>query len=257
MEALLPRLGKTDIKMLRSIIYQHWQKRFRKSQPPKYGSLDKGFTEQELQAFFAAIDNEKFGLLFGYQARLGLRIGEAVRINIKDINFESREPLIQTEKASTLDTLIIPLPLFRQTVAFIKAYPSQIEKAGGYLFFKEPNARKRPEQYLDANYARNMFCSYIRKAGLDMVYAESDEPAGKQGRKLHRLTTHSLRHYAITSFAKQTNGNVVLTSRFARHADSSNTMIYISTDKQELYKEIDNAFSLNEAQRLKVVISGR
>ena len=34
-------------------------------------------------------------------------------------------------------------------------------------------------------------------------------------RQPHRLTTHSLRHYTITSFAKHTNGNLVLTSRFA------------------------------------------
>ena len=35
LEVLLPELGKTDIKALRSIIYQHWQKRFRKNHPPK------------------------------------------------------------------------------------------------------------------------------------------------------------------------------------------------------------------------------
>ncbi len=255
LEVLLPELGKTDIKALRSIIYQHWQKRFRKNHPPKYGSLNKGFSDQEFQAFFAAIDNEKFRLLFGYQAQLGLRIGEAVRINIKDINFETRELLLQTEKAKTLDTLLIPLPLFRQTIAFIKAYSSRIEKAGGYMFFKEPDRCKRPEQYLDTNYARNMFCRYVRLAKLDMVYAESDEPEGKRSRRLHRLTTHSLRHYAITSFARQTNGNVVLTSRFARHTNPSNTMTYISTSKQELYKEIDGAFGVSQAVALKAKLS--
>jgi hypothetical protein len=39
----------------------------------------------------------------------------------------------------------------------------------------------------------------------------------------------------------------VLTSRLARHSDPSTTMIYITARKEELYKEIDNAFGLSEA----------
>ena len=90
---------------------QQFRKRFQRSRIPKYGSLNKWFTEQEVQRFFKAIDNEKFRLLFLYQSQLGLRIDEAVRINIKDIKFESRELLVKTEKAMTLDTLLIPAPL--------------------------------------------------------------------------------------------------------------------------------------------------
>ncbi len=61
---------------------------------------------------------------------------------------------------------------------------------------------------------------------------------------------HSLRHYAITSFSKQTNGNVLLTSRFARHASPETTMIYISTKKEELYKKLDN-IDMDSVERLK------
>ncbi len=251
LEVLLPELGKTDIKALRSIIYQHWQKRFRKNHPPKYGSINKGFNDQEFQKFFRAIDNDRFRLLFLYQAQLGLRIGEAVRINLKDIDLETRELTLRTEKAQTVDMLLIPALLFQKTLDFIKANPSRIEQAQGYLFFKEPDRCKRSEPYFDTNYARNAFCRYVRLAGLDSVYAESDEPGGKPGRRLHRLTTHSLRHYAITSFAKHTNGNVFLTSKFARHTNPSNTMTYINTNKQELYQQIDGAFGVSQAVALK------
>ncbi len=57
---------------------------------------------------------------------------------------------------------------------------------------------------------------------------------------MHLLTTHSLRHYAITRFARQTNGNVVLASKFARHSDPNTTIRYIHTDKKELFAAIDN-----------------
>jgi integrase len=61
--------------------------------------------------------------------QLGLRIGEAVRVNIKDINFEIRELTSKTEKARTLDTLIIPVLLFKDTIAFISKHKTEIEKS--------------------------------------------------------------------------------------------------------------------------------
>ena len=90
-----------------------------------------------------------------------------------------------------------------------------------------------------------------KSSGLDSIYDYSEED-GKRNRALHRLTTHSLRHYAITHFAKATNGNIVQTCRFARHAKPETTMRYISRDNEELYKSIDFAFSnrLSELKKL-------
>ena len=70
----------------------------------------------------------------------------------------------------------------------------------------------------------------------------SEEEADRAVRHLHRLTTHSLRHYAITRFAKGCNGNLVLTSRFARHHEPNTTMTYIAKDKDELYGHMDRVF---------------
>ena len=61
-----------EIKDVLSLIYKIKKKRFRGDAPPKYGSLNKGFSEQEVQAFFKVINNDKFRLLFGFQAQLGL-----------------------------------------------------------------------------------------------------------------------------------------------------------------------------------------
>ena len=115
---LLPKLAKHEVEELRSVIHQHYVKRFKRSRIPKYGNLNKGFTEQELNLFFRSIDSEKYRLLFSFQAQLGLRIGEAVSVNIKDINFDTRERTVKTEKAQVIDTCLIPVPLFQQTMAF-------------------------------------------------------------------------------------------------------------------------------------------
>jgi integrase len=121
----LPKHYLVDI---RKQVMQTFRKRFQRSRIPKYGSLNKGFTEQELIRFFRVIDSDKFRLLFSYQAQLGLRIGEAVRINVKDIKFESRELVVKTEKAMTLDTLLIPAPLFQAALSFIEEHSEAIER---------------------------------------------------------------------------------------------------------------------------------
>ena len=159
--------------------------------------------------------------------------------------------MVKTEKAMTLDTLLIPAPLFQATLDFISGNTEAIEKAEGSIFFKEEGKSRTEEHFVAENYVRNRFRYYAEKAGLSEVYDQSDELKDRAPRSLHRLTMHSLRHYAITKFAEQTNGNVFLTSKLARHTKPATTMIYISTNKKALYDGIDGAFSVSEAMSLR------
>ncbi len=250
-------LSKHRLVEVRKVLTEQFVKRFKKSRIPKYGSINKGFTEQELRQFFSVIDDPKFYLLFSFQAHMGLRIGEALRISIRDIAFETRELRVHTEKANTLDEMLIPVPLFKALLDYVQQNTKKIEGSGGFLFFKEQGKSQNTGAYLDVNYVRNMFKYYREKAGIDEVYDQSDESIYKRKpRMLHRLTTHSLRHYAITHFAQKTNGNVLLTSRFARHKQPSVTMTYIHTNKKELYDGIDGvSVSVDQAIRLKTKLS--
>ena len=251
LEAQLPYLPKHCLMDIRKMVTAQFVKRFRRSRIPKYGSLNKGFTERELQLFFRHVVNPKFHLLFAYQANLGLRLGEAIKVNMKDIKFESRELVVKTEKAMTLDTLLIPAPLFKETLEYIRSNARTIEHANGYLFFKEEHKSRTEAMHVDEGYVRNQFRECIKQAQLDEVYDQGDELNDRVPRSLHRLTTHSLRHYAITKFAEQTNGNVFFTSKFARHTKPTTTVIYISTNKKALYEGIDGAFSLSQAVSFK------
>jgi integrase len=143
------------------------------------------------------------------------------------------------------------MQLFRQTLDYIAKNEAHIKASNGHVFFKDcSSANNLP--YLKVDYVRNRFRYYVRLSGIDQVYDISDESYQDHApRRLHRLTTHSLRHYAITNFSKQTNGNVVLTSRFARHSDPSTTMTYINTKKEELYKEIDSTSLTNTVEQVK------
>lgn len=164
---LLPMLPKHRIRELKSLLLKHFEKTYNtKSKPPRYGTLNKGFTDEELERFLACVSNPKFHLLFEYQVRLGLRIGEAVRIRASDINKSTRELTIFTLKARVLNTLIIPLELFNETLAWMQANEKRIESNQGYIFYPdhERSHSKRSEPYLELNYVRRVFRSYIRLA---------------------------------------------------------------------------------------------
>lgn len=211
------------------------KRRFLRRRIPKYGTMNKGFTEQELIRFLNAVEDPRMALLFTFQAVLGLRIGEAVKLHIRDLNLETRDLKIDNQKGSRADCLPIPPQLFEQTVKYISDYEDAITKAKGHLFWAETYPDRNPCPFLDKNYVRNVFRRTIGKLKLDETYGLADGSIPKQ---LHRLTTHSLRHYAITNFSKKNNGNVVLTSKFARHHRVETTMTYIHTGKEELYRSI-------------------
>ncbi|MFH1222577.1 MAG: site-specific integrase [Candidatus Micrarchaeota archaeon] len=211
------------------------KRRFLRRRQPKYGSMNKGFTDEELVKFMNAVEDSRAVLLFTYQAVLGLRIGEVVRLHIKDINLKTKELRIGNEKCDRTDYLPIPPQLFDQTLNFITQNEHEIATHKGYLFWADYYPERNSCPHISNDYARNIFRQVIEKTKLDETYGIAE---GKTACLLHRLTTHSLRHYAITRFANKNNGNVLMTSKFARHHNIQTTMTYIHTSKEELYKSI-------------------
>jgi len=64
---VLPTLTHHQFKQLKKIVHKQFLKKFAKNQPPKYGSLNKGFTEQEVQMFLRTIDNPKLRLKLSFK----------------------------------------------------------------------------------------------------------------------------------------------------------------------------------------------
>lgn len=223
-----------------TILSEARKSRFLRRRTPKYGSMNKGFTDEELGRFFGVIDDPKAHLLFSFQAILGLRIGEAVRISIKDINLKTRELRIFTEKSGKTDYLLIPQQLFDTTIKYIAAYEQDIAKARGFLFFSFNAGNRKPEteNHITSETARDLFHDYTKRAKLDEIYGYS---VGSRPKPLYRLSPHSLRHYAITNFCRKNGGNVMLAAKFARHSNLQTTQIYLHVEKDELYGGIERA----------------
>jgi integrase len=181
------------------------------------------------------LEDPKAELLFTFQAVLGLRISEAVRVHIKDINLKNKELKIHNEKADRIDYLPIPPQLFNKTLDFITQNEIEISSHKGFLFWADLYPERNKCPHVSKDYVRNIFRQAVKKAKLDETYGLSE---GQTPKLLHRLTTHSLRHYAITTFCKRNNGNPTLTCAFARHRDLKTTMTYVYTDKKELYESM-------------------
>ncbi len=243
---LLPLLSKWRVEQLQKLISHHYTHKWKHNNFRKYGAINKGFTHEELVKFLSVIDDERWLLLFSYQAFCGLRIGEAVKINIGDFDFSAHTLKVHTEKAQTLDVQKIPEFLFNQTLDYIRKHTKELDDSQGFLFYTDKRYSHTRLHHVDLHYARKVFRHYIALAGFNEVYDKTEESvANRATRRLFRLSTHSLRHYAITSFNRAVNGNITLTKAFARHRDLSSTQVYIHTSKNELYGAIDRAFLPN------------
>ncbi len=164
---LLPLLSKWRVEELQKLISHHYTAKWKRRKFRKYGSINKGFTQTELDRFLSVIKEPRFRLLFEYQAYCALRVGEVCQLNIKDLDFKIRELRVKTEKAHTLDTLRVPQFLFEQTLGYIQEHAKEIDEAQGYLFYKDKRKSCTGKPYLDLNYIRKVFRYYISLAGLN------------------------------------------------------------------------------------------
>ncbi len=259
-EKNLQYLSKARIEQLTTTLRHYYMTKYHKGKRriPKYGNLDKNFSDEQINRFFRAIDDNRFFLLFKYQSIEGLRIGEAVRLNLSNFDLKNKQLVLRSLKSGRLDVLKIQEALFSLTLKYIREHKAEIERAKGYLFFADSKKQSygRVEPYVNENYARNRFRLYKERAGLNDgdIYDVSEEQNGRSVRKLHLLSTHSLRHFAISKVAKATNGNLVITSRFARHSDPATTMIYVSDDKKALADALES-ISISDVEALKKRVS--
>ena len=59
-------LPQSKLEELKADLHRVYKRRFKVPKEPKYGSINKAFTETELQLFLRAVGSEKFRLLFEY-----------------------------------------------------------------------------------------------------------------------------------------------------------------------------------------------
>jgi integrase len=192
----LQELKKHQLKQLQKAVSRELRERYAKHKGPKYGNLQKGFRTDEFTLFLQNVKNPKAQLAYQLQAYLGLRVGEVVQIRLGDIDWEHRRLFLITEKSQTHDSLYLHDKAYNLLQAWVSQYHKEIVSNDGYLLFAEARTRSRnPRLHISPNWLRNYLRQNIRRSGLEMTYAQSIERNGRTPRTLHRLTTHSLRHF--------------------------------------------------------------
>ena len=68
-------------------------------------NINRDFSDEELDKFFSVVSNEKHLMCFKLQTYLGLRISEAVKVNLNDIDFNRRKIRVYAEKTKEMDFL--------------------------------------------------------------------------------------------------------------------------------------------------------
>jgi len=177
------------------------------------------------------IDNKKHLLCFKLQAYLGLRISEAVKVNLNSIDLERRKIRVYSEKTKQVDFLHLHDLAFETIQNWVRRHQKEIEEHNGFLIFSEYS-----DGHIKKDVMRKFFKDYLKKARLDDIYVEL-ATTGKQcygkakSRKLYRLSTHSLRHYYVTKVYRKTL-NPVVTQMCARHREFKSTSCYINLDNK-------------------------
>lgn len=212
-------LPKWKIEMLMSACTKARKEKFTRKNTRLYGNLSKSFTDDQLKKFFSVIRNQYHKNFFLVQYYLALRISE-VRNIVPD--FQEDIVRIYSHKMSRYEYI----PMFEPVRSILKT---------------------NPKLDYSINSIRNKFSKYCQRAGINYVYAPR-----KNGGNMHRLTTHSLRHTAISKLAKVVNGNPFKLCLFSRHQAKKQVgvvAVYTHYTLDDLREDLSKAFNSENIAR--------
>jgi len=180
-------------------------------------------------------------------AFLGLRISEAVKVNVSDIDFKNRMIRVYSPKTGNIDFLYLHDEIYELLENRVRT--DEIMEHDGYLLHPQYCSGSK-RKHVSKNCVRSHFRRYLKAAGLDDAYAIINNTGGQPGskRQLYRLSTHSLRHYFITRVYKKTL-DPMITQRLARHSSFNTTQVYINMAKNDDVNGMKKAFDENEGPK--------
>jgi len=148
-----------------------------------------------------------------------LRISEALRLRIEDVNFATRTIMVHGGKGA------------KDGVSFFGAETAQHLRA---WLIKRPQAR--PEDYL---FIGRMGRSLSRRRALDVLHRLS-----RRAGLAARVSPHQLRHYAATSILRQT-GDLELVRQVLRHETLTMALRYAHLTRPDVNAKFRRASPLD------------
>lgn len=187
-----------------------------------YGTMNKGFTPEELRLFLSCVKTDKYWVLFSLQALTGLRIHEVCKLRWENIDWDNARMYVHSDKTNRTDEI----PISTDAINLL-AWWKDKNNGNEFVFAGERNP----------HVSRELACTRFReaadRAGLTMTYCRDS-----RGNKRHRLSTHSLRHFFVTTVHRRTK-DVKVAQRLARHVNGKQTLEYIHPTEQELRAAVE------------------
>ncbi len=145
--------------------------------------------------------NDKYRNLIYIGTLSGFRISEILNLSLvpgegrNHIDFEKGKITLSKQKNKRRNE---PFILFPELIGALKGHIKQnrdkIWACGGWLFWSKYQGSYRQ---LSRSTVLSMIGKYRQKAGLTEIYGHT-----KDGRRKHRLSMHSTRHYAINEWGR-------------------------------------------------------
>lgn len=207
-------------------------------------------TDEELNLFFEAIDNDMDMLFFKLMLLKGKRINELVKINIKDIDF--RAGLFYTYVSKKRDDNSRRITYLDDSTKFMllnycQAHAFDIAYNEGFLFFNETSKKGHKSEDIFTS----KFHKYRARIGLNRHFY-----IDRAGNKRYFIRSHSLRATAINKVLEATDGDIFKTLAFSHHKTIEGLVPYINEYNKRQLNEIENkAFKNFKQQKLTLFIT--
>jgi len=175
-----------------------------------YSGPPEALTPSEVQRLLGSIDRESIlgyrdYVLFSLLYRLGLRIGEALAIDIEDIDFENEILLIHGKgRRKRKLPLISDMVILIRTWLALRPYLYEADSRRALFVSKKGNR-------LSIRTAQENFQKIVTKAGPFSI---------------NKVTPHSLRH-AFATHAVEGDADLVVLKAVMGHASINSTQIYV------------------------------
>jgi len=149
---------------------------------------------------------------------LGLRAGEACELKRENFNKDFSLLTFQVKKTNQIKQRKLQRFLSMLFRSYNQNYKSYMRE--DYLFY--PYRNKSKYKHIQRNSVSAKF-AHIRKAlGYDHVYYTC-----KDGKKLYRVSSHTLRHYAIYRYYIASGKDIIATQQIIGHKKIETTSKYI------------------------------
>lgn len=237
----LKKFKKADLEQLRKQILAELKHRYTRNRETKYGSLRRSLTEAERKAILDNMTSDKAKAISALMWGLGLRVGEAVRQKIANVDFAGRRLWVESEKGSDTALFLIHGDIYTILYEWYTTNADAILRTG-YLF---PSTEKHNKRlHASPDWYRNQFRQARDKAGIGVCYGNSQESyPDHKPRKLVNITSHSCRHYfGNRIWDRMKEKDILVLQKTLRHKNIKNTLIYTHKTQEEIDRAIIQTF---------------